>query len=108
MQNNPATNPFDRLDAAVGSVQAEVDRVGGHLLPALLSNVTTFNGLFYNNASSAMRGLLDCALHINATVVVLPGDSLAMVGTLNTTLAALLAVYEGAWVGLDCGVVLYW
>jgi hypothetical protein len=59
MQNNATANPFTRLAAGISDADAKVTDIRSNLLPVLVSNVTTFNGLFYRNASFAMRGLLD-------------------------------------------------
>jgi hypothetical protein len=61
MQASSAANPLAALAGAIGSVEAGVAAVSGPggAVGALLGNVTLFNGLFYNNASTAMRGLLN-------------------------------------------------
>jgi hypothetical protein len=61
MQASTAANPLAALAASIGGVEAGVGVIGGPggALDALLGNVTLFNGLFYNNASTAMHGLLN-------------------------------------------------
>lgn len=58
LTGDPAVNPFDRIGASITAAEAAVARVKDQLLPAVVSNLTTFNGLYYNNASLAMRVLL--------------------------------------------------
>jgi hypothetical protein len=61
LQGSPSVNPFDRLAAAVGGVATHVETLRGSLMPALLGAIQAFNGLYYQNASLAARGLLDQA-----------------------------------------------
>lgn len=91
----PATNPFTIILVRWDALNTSAAGIVGSQLANLTATLSTFNGLWYNNASLSFESALARMLYANASVCLLPPEVSSMAAVVNASIVQLNAMYEG-------------
>lgn len=88
-------NPFTVIQQRVTDVSVATADIKDHKLTNLSSTISRFNGLWYNNASTAVDRLLGRAVFVNSSIMELSSDVGGKIATMNDSLVQINSLFTG-------------